>query len=128
LSKSELNTATTPPQTEQKGQSRVERGLRGQLALVRKELAEAKGATTVVEQELSEHKVVPYEHKDLPAYVPVCPGPNCGAPNPNYPGLDKLAKCTNCKSPVGTPDNLPDKCPYCGNTEAEMKENEEEEE
>jgi len=111
--------------------TRSEAGLKGQNALLRKEMAGLEAHVAELENKPEVGQDVPWKHADLPSYLPKCPGGTCGKANPNFPGLEKLATCKNCKHPVGTPDDIKDDivggikggdCPWCGGHEAEMPE------
>jgi len=62
-------------------------------------------------------------HSELVSYIPRCPGRKCGKPNPNFPGLENLVSCDDCRNPVGTEQEIRRKvaegiksfvCPWCG--------------
>jgi len=110
---------------------RSEAGLKGQNALLRKELAERDAHLSEVLNKPEPGQDVPWKHADLPSYLPKCPGGTCGKANPNFPGLAKLAICKNCKHPVGTAQEIKDdmiggikgsSCPWCDGKEAIMPE------
>lgn len=111
--------------------TRSEAGLKGQNALLRKEMAEKDAHISELENKPEPGQEVPWRHADLPSYLPNCPGGTCGKPNPNFPGLEKLAVCKDCKHPVGTPQEIKDdviggikgsSCPWCGGKDAVMPE------
>ena len=110
---------------------RSDAGLKGQNAMLRQKMAGLEAHIGELEDKPEQGKDVPWTHKELPTYIPKCPGGTCGKANPNFPGLEKLAICKDCKHPVGTAQEIKDdmiggikgsSCPWCDGKYAIMPE------
>jgi len=125
---------TVEPKAELSEKSRKQKsdaGLKGQNAMLRGKILGLETHIGELENKPEVGQDVPWKHADLPSYLPKCPGGTCGKPNPNFPGLEKLAICKNCKHPVGTPEEIKNdliggikgsSCPWCDGKEAIMPE------
>lgn len=89
------------------------------------------GLTERIKEGKLQSKELPSKHNALPAFIPICPNDGCGKKNPNFPGLEKLARCDDCKMPVGTEQEIKNDivggvkggdCPFCGGKDARMPE------
>ena len=110
---------------------RSDAGLKGQNAMLRQKMASLETHIGELENKPEQGQDVPWKHADLPSYLPKCPGGTCGKANPNFPGLEKLAICKDCKHPVGTPEEIKNdmiggikgsSCPWCDGKDAIMPE------
>ena len=96
-----------------------ERGWKGLVSQAKKREEALQDRADELESKLndaeSSSKVVPYTHNDLPSYLPVCPGPGCESPNPNF---RKEVKCDNCGGLLGAKSDLAKlkACPWCSAT------------
>ena len=128
MAKKELESLRTDLDLEKEWKYK-EKGWKGQLGKLRKEQNELEARNAELEEQLNSEKdsskVIPFTHKDLPSWLPKCPGPNCNDKNPNY---KKEISCTECDGNLGGRDDLKslESCPHCEATGDIAQLNEEE--